>query len=298
MKFHLGERRADGSWRTIDDRAEITAPRRGPRRVGTAAGRAGPTHRRGDRRDGVRGGARRRRGNRRGGHCRAADGAKPRRAHRRGARAVRRRGDGHRRRGGGPAGLRRGGAAVRARQRGPLSCSIPAAAARSSRSATAGGRRALQRERRRHALHGAIRARRARSTSTLAAALEAIAADLASARRAAVPERSLAWAARSRTSQPSSSDSSLRPRCGSGRGARRRRGRSPDRAVPHADGRAAARDRRPAAGASGGDTRRRVHRPHGSRKLGRESLTVSDRGLRHGLLVERFGQPRRERGAR
>jgi len=24
-------------------------------------------------------------------------------------------------------------------------------------------------------------------------------------------------------------------------------------------------------------------------KLGRESLTVSDRGLRHGLLVERFG---------
>jgi exopolyphosphatase / guanosine-5'-triphosphate,3'-diphosphate pyrophosphatase len=27
-------------------------------------------------------------------------------------------------------------------------------------------------------------------------------------------------------------------------------------------------------------------------KLGRESLTVSDRGLRHGLLVERFPHPR------
>ena len=26
-------------------------------------------------------------------------------------------------------------------------------------------------------------------------------------------------------------------------------------------------------------------------KLGRESFTVSDRGLRHGLLIERFGQP-------
>jgi exopolyphosphatase/guanosine-5'-triphosphate,3'-diphosphate pyrophosphatase len=26
-------------------------------------------------------------------------------------------------------------------------------------------------------------------------------------------------------------------------------------------------------------------------KLGRESLTVSDRGLRHAVLVERFGQP-------
>jgi exopolyphosphatase/guanosine-5'-triphosphate,3'-diphosphate pyrophosphatase len=27
------------------------------------------------------------------------------------------------------------------------------------------------------------------------------------------------------------------------------------------------------------------------RKLGRDALTVSDRGLRHGLLAERFGQP-------
>ena len=26
-------------------------------------------------------------------------------------------------------------------------------------------------------------------------------------------------------------------------------------------------------------------------KLGRESFTVSDRGLRHGLLIERFGRP-------
>ena len=26
------------------------------------------------------------------------------------------------------------------------------------------------------------------------------------------------------------------------------------------------------------------------RKLGRDALTVSDRGLRHGLLAERFGQ--------
>ena len=30
-------------------------------------------------------------------------------------------------------------------------------------------------------------------------------------------------------------------------------------------------------------------------KLGRESLTVSDRGLRHGLLVERFGRRLAER---
>jgi exopolyphosphatase/guanosine-5'-triphosphate,3'-diphosphate pyrophosphatase len=27
------------------------------------------------------------------------------------------------------------------------------------------------------------------------------------------------------------------------------------------------------------------------RKLGRDALTVSDRGLRHGLLAERFRQP-------
>ena len=41
-----------------------------------------------------------------------------------------------------------------------------------------------------------------------------------------------------------------------------------------------------------GDPGRRVHRRGPcSTKLGRDSLTVSDRGLRHGLLIDRFGRP-------
>ena len=51
------------------------------------------------------------------------------------------------------------------------------------------------------------------------------------------------------------------------------------------DRRRAARDRRPPAEARRGDPRRRLHRRAPcSTKLGRDSLTVSDRGLRHGLL--------------
>ena len=49
--------------------------------------------------------------------------------------------------------------------------------------------------------------------------------------------------------------------------------------------RRAAPDRRAAAEASGGHPRGRVHRAHGDGRSSRvESLTVSDRGLRHGLL--------------
>ena len=68
------------------------------------------------------------------------------------------------------------------------------------------------------------------------------------------------------------------------------RDRSPDRALPHprpprsggrssACSRSAPRSSSPAPASSG----------RCWTKLGRESLTVSDRGLRHGLLVERFG---------
>jgi exopolyphosphatase/guanosine-5'-triphosphate,3'-diphosphate pyrophosphatase len=49
------------------------------------------------------------------------------------------------------------------------------------------------------------------------------------------------------------------------------------------------RHRRPAAEAGGSHPRRCLHRPHGDGKAGQESFTVSDRGLRHGVLAERFG---------
>ena len=53
--------------------------------------------------------------------------------------------------------------------------------------------------------------------------------------------------------------------------------------------RRAARDRRPAAEPRRGDPRRRLHRAHGARASSAATRsTVSDRGLRHGLLAERF----------
>ena len=48
-------------------------------------------------------------------------------------------------------------------------------------------------------------------------------------------------------------------------------------------------DRRPAAAARRHHPRGRLHRADGARQAGQDSLTVSDRGLRHGVLVERFG---------
>ena len=61
-----------------------------------------------------------------------------------------------------------------------------------------------------------------------------------------------------------------------------------------------AHDRRPAAGPGRGDPRRRLHRPRPCSTCSvRESLTVSDRGLRHGLIAARFGptSPPRRPGA-
>ena len=62
-----------------------------------------------------------------------------------------------------------------------------------------------------------------------------------------------------------------------------------DRALPDARPRRAPRDRRPAAARAdvilaGACIVRTV-----MEKLGQDSLTISDRGLRHGVLSERFG---------
>ena len=65
--------------------------------------------------------------------------------------------------------------------------------------------------------------------------------------------------------------------------------RSSDRAVPVDGRRGTAVDRRAAAEPSRGHPGRRLHRPHRDGQAGKDTLTVSDRGLRHGVLVERFG---------
>ena len=87
----------------------------------------------------------------------------------------------------------------------------------------------------------------------------------------------------------------LRPRRRPGHGPRPCRDRSPDRAVPDARCRGAADDRRAAAASGRGDPRRRVHRAHGDGQARHDALTVSDRGLRHGVLVERFARPADDR---
>ena len=158
VKFHVGERRADGSWRTVDDRAEITRLGEGldasgrlqdepVRRTVAAIAGMGPRRRapaaRRSRRSALPGCGRRP----------TATCSSTRCARRCGVEV-----NGHLRRGGEPAGLRRGGRRGRA-GRGDLVVfdtggGSYAVHVRPRR----GGRRALQRRRRRRALHGALRA--------------------------------------------------------------------------------------------------------------------------------------------
>ena len=134
VKLHVGERDGTG-WRTLADGASVTRLGEGLGPDGdlgaapiarTVEAVCGMVH------EARRGG----RAGRRGRHGGAAHRRQHRGLHRCGARTVRRRGGGDPRRGGGPAGVRRGD--VRARDAtAPWWCSRPAAAARSSRSAPA-----------------------------------------------------------------------------------------------------------------------------------------------------------------
>ena len=63
------------------------------------------------------------------------------------------------------------------------------------------------------------------------------------------------------------------------------RSSSTGRAPPTSGARSSACSRQ----ARRGDPRGRLHRPHRPRQARCDELTVSDRGLRHGLLAERFG---------
>ena len=181
VKFHVGERAADGAWR--DDRrpGRGHAPRRGTRRARAARAGADGADDRGDRRHGRRGAADRRR-------CAIAAvgtaGLRIAANTRRFVDAVRgragRRDRGHLGRGREPARLPRGEGGHRARPTGRSSCSTRAAAAPSSRSATANTSTSGS------ASTSAPSASPSASGSTvpsptrsLAAALDAIAADLA-----------------------------------------------------------------------------------------------------------------------
>ena len=87
----------------------------------------------------------------------------------------------------------------------------------------------------------------------------------------------------------------LRPGPRPGRGAGASGDRPPDRAVPvHGHG-GAPGHRRSSAQAGRGDPGRRLHRANRDGQARRASLVVSDRGLRHGVLEERFGAEDNER---
>ena len=162
VKFHIGELHADGTWTTVVDRAEVTRLGEGLDATGRLGEEPEGANRRRDRRDGRRGARRRRRGDRRGRHGRPADRGQQRRLPRRRSRAHGRRGGGHLRRGRGAARLSRGDVRPRSvrrlarglrHRRRQLAVHVRPAGA---------GRRALQRERRRRAVHGALRSRRRR----------------------------------------------------------------------------------------------------------------------------------------
>ena len=138
-------------------------------------------------------------------------------------------------------------------------------------------RRAVQRQRRRGPFHGAFgldgvvtdgRARQRR--------LDAIAADLARSGRAPRPRRARRDGRRRhqhRRGQARARD--LRPGRRPGHGARPRRDRPADRALPHPHRRRPAADRRPAAEAGGSDPRRRLHRTNGDGEARTESRSPS-----------------------
>ena len=204
VKFHLAESAPDGGWRRIVDRAEVTRLGEGLPERGTIGPEPLARTAQAIKGDGRRGEGERSRRDRRGrdgGHAHRDE------QRRRGGRDPARRGRdrrGHPGRRGSPARLPRGPGRARPRRRahrglrhGRRQQPVHVRPGRARR-------RALQRRRRRGALHGGVRPRRAPvSPDVLAAALAAIGARPRPPRRpAATRPRSSAWAARSRTSPP------------------------------------------------------------------------------------------------
>ena len=286
-----GARTARG--RTVVDRAEVTRLGEGLDEAGELGDGADRAHRRGDRRHGRRGEARRRRGDRRGRHGRAADRAQQRGVRRRGPGAHGRRGRGHLRRGGGRLAYLAVDVGARARRRlarrlrhGRRQLAVHVRPRRP-------GRRALQRQRRRRAVHRALRARRRRRRETLAAALDAIARrPLTASTGGRARRRSSGWAARSRTSRPSSTG--WRPTTRTWSRAPCSTAAEIDRQIElyrTRDRRRAARDRRAAAEARRGHPRRRLHRPHGARRSSAATRSPSaTAACATACSLERFGR--------
>ena len=294
VKFHVGERTADGAWRTITDRAEVTRLGEGLAELGAAGRRADRAHRRRDGRHGRGGAPRPRRGDRRGRHggMRIAPNSAASST---------------------PCAARTGVEieVIDGEEEGRLAY----LAAKSGLGVgsgslvvfdTGGGSSQFTFGRGEHVDErfsvnvGAVRVTErfgldtAVDEATVAAALEAIAADLVAPRRA--PGARRAGGDGRRRDQPlrgQARPDDVRPGRRPGHGARRSprstaRSSSTARAAPTSAARSSDCSRRARRSSSPGAC---VVRTVLS-KLGREALTVSDRGLRHGVRAARFGQER------
>ncbi len=162
IKFHLAERHADGTWKTLADRSEVTRIGEGLEDTGrdrSGTARAGCD---GDRGDGGRGAVARRAGDRRGGDRRPAHGGQPTGGGRRHPGSGGGHGRGHPRRRGEPAGL------PRRQERDRACCRLTGRVRHGRRQLPVHlrpgrpGGRAVQRRRRSRPVHGAVRARRRR----------------------------------------------------------------------------------------------------------------------------------------
>ena len=194
VKFHLAERRDDGSWRKLADRAEVTRLGEGLDETGVLERGRDGAHVDGDRGHGRRGAARRRRRDR----GRRHRGAAPRReppafldavARRCGVRIEVIAGDDEARLAylAATAGL---GLAA-----GPLVVFDTGGGSTQFTFGHGAGRRAVQRRRRRGPLHRAVRARRARSRTRCCARARGDRGRLASLEGRHTPARSSPWAA-------------------------------------------------------------------------------------------------------
>ena len=282
--------RARRSWRTIVDRAEVTSL--GEQLDGTGMIGEEPLERTIDaavgmveeaRREGVR-------ADRRGGDGGAPD-TRPTRITRSRSRAPDRRDD----RGAGRG--RREPARIpgchELNSRSPTApswSSTPEAAAAVHVRTWIGGRRAVQRGRRRRRFTERFELERLVEPDRLEEVLAAIADDLALLDGRASPDAMVGMGgAITNMTAVALGLAGVRPRPGPGIRPRTDGGRSSGRVVPIARRRRASLDRRPPTEARRGDPRRRVHRPHGD---GEARRVIPDRerpGLRHGVLIERFG---------
>jgi hypothetical protein len=267
VKFTLGERRADGTWRTLDDRAEVT-------RLGEGLDEAGRLGEVPMERTLATIAAMADEARREGAEATAAVGTAGLRIAANSAEFV----DAARERAGvdievipgdeearlaylaATAGLAAGEGSLAVFDTGGGSSQFTFGRARADRGA-------VQRERRRGPFHRALRPRRgglrgrARGRTRRDRGRPRPPRRPTGAGRARRPRR--------RGHEPRGGEArarDVRPRRRPGHGARPRRGRPPARALPHPPGRGAARDRRPPAGPRRGDPRRRLHRADRARR--------------------------------